>query len=54
MEIVDVVNHTPQVSASEMVKITFAITGVSVPFTFPFSNESLSKPMLEFLDESAQ
>ncbi len=52
MEIVDVVNHTPQVAASELVKVTFAITGIDVPFEFPFSNESLTAPMIQFLENT--
>lgn len=51
MEIVDVVNHTPQVSASASVKVTFSITGLLIPFEFPFSNESLTDPMIQFIDQ---
>lgn len=51
MEIVDVVNHTPQVAASEIIKLTFAITGVNVPFEFPFSNESLTTPTIQFISK---
>ncbi len=54
MEIVDVENHTPEVAASALIKLTFAITGIITPFVFPFSNESLTKPMLEFIDGNGQ
>ncbi len=49
MEIVDVVNHTPEVSASELVRVTFIVKGGAKPFIFPFSNESLEKGMLHFI-----
>lgn len=38
----------PVADASEMFRIVFKITGAGQFFEFPFSNESLTNPIVEF------
>lgn len=49
MEIKNVVLSKETVYVGETVSVTFKIIGAVKPFTFPFSNESLTEPTIEFI-----
>lgn len=52
LEVTSVQLLTPTVPITGVIKITFALLGGKPkPFTFPFSNESLTENLLEFIEE---
>lgn len=53
MEITTVQTNKKNLKVSEMFKIQFKIIGAVYPFfEFPLSNESLTKPVIEFDKEN--
>lgn len=52
MEFKDVLLLTPKVEANGVFKLTFEVIGAEgIGFWFPFSNESLTEPKIQFSSE---